>query len=87
MDSYDKLLKKQAKTNRKIFWDIDNIDNLSREAIVERILLYGSIKQFKKITKNKEHFKRIYKNIRQRKRNSLTPLIINYVDLYLEYNG
>lgn len=87
MNSYDKLLKKQAKKNKKIFWDTDNINNLSKEAIVERILLYGNMKQFRKITKNKEDFKRIYTDIKQKKRNSLTPLIINYVDLYLEYNG
>ena len=87
MGPYNKLLLQQAKDNKKIFWDIANINILSEEAIVERILLYGDINQFRTITKNKEEFKKIYTAIKNKKRNSLTPIVKNYVNLYLRYHA
>lgn len=87
MNQYSQLLKKEALKNKKIFWDTPNIHTLSDNSIVERILIYGNISQFRNITKNLDEFKKIYFNIKNKKRNSLTPIVINYVDKYIKYNS
>jgi hypothetical protein len=86
MTSYINTLKKQALKDSDIFWDIpkDKISQLSEEAIVERILNYGDMDQLRAVTKNKEKFSKIYTKIRDKKRCNLSPLVINYIDLYLE---
>ena len=86
MSGYSKLLAKQIKENKKIFWDVSDLENLSEFATVERILNYGDIYQFKEITKDKDSFTNVYKELK-RKRNNLSPLIINYIDLYLKKNA
>jgi len=84
MNEYSKLLKQEAFTNQKIFWDVKDINNLSDKSIVERILLYGNIQQFRNIVKNLTEFEKIYNQIKSG-RNSLTPIVKNYVDKYVQY--
>lgn len=86
MDKYTKLLKKEALSNRKIFWDIEDIEKLSDRSIVERVLVYGNIEQFRNITKDLESFKKVYKIIKT-SRNSLSPIVENYVDKYVKYHS
>lgn len=87
MQRYSELLRNEANSNRKIFWDVSSIDNLSDSAIVERILSYGDMEQFKDITKDTVSFKKVYYEIKSKKRNNLSPMVINYVDLYLKNNA
>ena len=84
MNEYSKLLKQEAFTNQKIFWDVKDINNLSDKSIVERILLYGNMQQFRNIVKNLTEFEKIYNQIKSG-RNSLTPIVKNYVDKYVKY--
>lgn len=84
MNEYSKLLKQEAFTNQKIFWDVKDINNLSDKSIVERILLYGNMQQFRNIVKNLTEFEKIYNQIKS-ERNSLTPIVKNYVDKYVKY--
>jgi len=89
MKSYTDLLKKESQKNSKIFWDIPKtkISQLSDEAILERILNYGDMNQLRVVLKDKEGFNKIYSKIRDKKRTNLSPLVINYVDLYLKKNA
>jgi hypothetical protein len=89
MKTYSQVLKREALKNKKIFWDIpkEDIINLSDAALVERILNYGNMDQFRNIVKDKESFTNIHLKIRNKKRCNLSPLTINYVDLYLRNNA
>jgi len=87
MKKYSELLQQEASKNKEIFWDISNIEKLSESAIVERILNYGDISQFKDITKDRNSFTNVYNRIKEKKRNNLSSLVINYVDLYLKNNA
>jgi hypothetical protein len=86
MKSYTNILRKESLKNSKIFWDIpkDKVSQLSDDAMLERILNYGDMNQLREVLKNKEDFKRIYSKIRNKKRANLSPLVINYIDLYLK---
>lgn len=86
MNKYSNLLKKEALKNKKIFWDVKDINNLSDRSIVERVLLYGNIQQFRNITKDLEEFKKVYRLIKSG-RNSLTPIVENYVEKYVQYHS
>jgi hypothetical protein len=88
MEGYIKKLQKEAQKNKQIFWDIskNNINSLSPDALVERFLNYGNMQQFQKISKDKASFKKIYFKIKNKDRNNLSPIVINYVDLYLKKN-
>lgn len=87
--SFKSILRKQAKLNPDIFWDIDKekISKLTDEAILERILNYGNFDQLKVVIKNKKNFKRIYYNIKDKQRSNLRPEVVNYIDLYIEKYG
>lgn len=87
MNKYSQLLRKEALKNKKLFWDISDINHLSDEAIIERMLNYGDMKEFRIITKDKVTFSEIYKQIKKKKRSNLTPIVINYTDLYLKENA
>lgn len=87
MKKYSRLLQQEADKDRKIFWDISTIKKLSDPAIVERILNYGDISQFKNIIKDRDSFVNVYRKIKEKRRNNLSPLVINYVDLYLKNNA
>ena len=86
MNSYTNILKRESLKNSKIFWDIpkEKVSQLSDDAILERILNYGDMDQLRGVLKNKEDFKKIYSKIRNKKRTNLSPLVINYIDLYLK---
>jgi hypothetical protein len=83
--NYKQILLKQAKQTPEIFWDIPkkSIDNLSNEALLERLLNYGDMDQLREIVKNKKAFKKNYLKIRNKKRCNLFPEVVNYIDLYL----
>lgn len=89
MNNYSEILKKEALKNNKIFWDVDKdkLRDISDLAITERILNYGDIDQFRNIAKYREPFTKAYKEIREKKRCNLSPMVINYVDLYLKNNA
>ncbi len=89
MDRYVNKIRKEAEKDNSLFWDIPKkkIPTLSTTALIERILNYGDMDKFRKITKDKDSFKKFYSEIKQSDRNNLSPLIINYVDLYLEKNA
>lgn len=86
MNSYTNILRKESLKNSKIFWDIpkEKVSQLSDDAMLERILNYGDMDQLREVLKNKEDFKKIYSKIRNKKRTNLSPLVINYIDLYLK---
>lgn len=86
MNSYTNILRKESLKNSKIFWDIpvEKVSQLSDDAMLERILNYGDMNQLREVLKNKEDFKKIYSKIRNKKRTNLSPLVINYIDLYLK---
>lgn len=88
MEEYINKIRKEAKKNNQIFWDIpkNDINSLSPHALIERFLNYGDMQQFRKISKDKASFKKIYSDIKNKDRNNLSPLVINYVDLYLKKN-
>jgi len=89
MEEYINKIRKEAQKNDQIFWDIpkNDINSLSPEALIERFLNYGNMQQFRKISKDKAPFREIYSNIRNKNRSNLSPLVINYVDLYLKKNA
>lgn len=88
MEEYIKKLRKEAQKNDQIFWDIPkkDINSLSADALIERFLNYGDMRQFRKISEDKASFKKIYSEIKNKARSNLSPLVINYVDLYLKKN-
>lgn len=88
MGKYIKKLRKEAQKSNQIFWDVpkNDINSLSADALVERFLNYGNMQQFRKISKDKTPFKKIYSKIKNKDRNNLSPLVVNYVDLYLKKN-
>lgn len=88
MEKYINKIREEAIKNDQIFWDIskNDINSLSSNALIERFLNYGDMQQFRKITKDKNSFKKVYSDIKSKNRNNLSPLVINYVDLYLERN-
>jgi len=89
MKTYSQILKREALKNKKIFWDVpkEDIKKLSDVALVERILNYGNMDQFRNIIKDRESFTKIYSEIKNKKRSNLSPLTTNYVDLYLKKNA
>ena len=89
MKTYSQILKREALKNKKIFWDVpkEDIKKLSDVALVERILNYGNMDQFRNIIKDRESFTKIYSEIKNKKRSNLSPLTTNYVDLYLRKNA
>lgn len=83
--NYQSVLLSQAKLTPEIFWDIDKdaINQLSKEALLERLLNFGNWDQLKAVTRNKKQFKKIYQEIRKKQRCNLRPEVSNYIDLYL----
>ncbi len=89
MNTFSILLKRESIRNSKIFWDIpkEKIAKLSELAILERILNYGDMNQLREVLKEKEDFQKEYFKLRNKKRSNLSPLVINYIDLYLKRNA
>ena len=72
----------------ELFDDFEEIINqLSDEAKLERILNYGDMNQLRKVLKAKKDFQKEYYKLRNKKRTNLSPLVINYIDLYLKKNA
>ncbi|HRX43771.1 MAG TPA: hypothetical protein P5059_00765 [Candidatus Dojkabacteria bacterium] len=88
MNTFSNLLKRESIKNSKIFWDTpkERINQLSDEAKLERILNYGDMNQLRKVLKAKKDFQKEYYKLRNKKRTNLSPLVINYIDLYLKKN-
>lgn len=89
MGIYAKLLREQAVIDKKLFWDIpeNKISMLSESTILERILNYGDINQFKIVTSDMKNFEKVYKHITRKSRNNLFPIVVNYVELYIKNNS
>jgi hypothetical protein len=89
MDKYVDMIREEALKDSSLFWDIPQkeVRLLSPFALIERFLNYGDMDKFRKITKDKDSFKKLYSEIKQKERNNLSPIVINYVDLYLEKNA
>lgn len=87
MINYSEILRGEA-LKKKIFWDVDKdkLGDLSDLAITERILNYGDINQFRNIVKYRKSFTKVYKDLKEDRRCNLSPMVINYVDLYLKNN-
>ncbi len=67
-------------------WDTDNIENLSEEAVLERILNYGDwedVQQFIKI-KGKKKTAQIFKSTLSKKRTNYDPAIAHYFSRYFK---
>lgn len=77
-----------AKEHKFLFWDIPEkaLDTISQEAILERTLAYGDMKEIKQlfniigVHKSQQSFSKIIK----KKRVNLKPSTINYFRLYFE---
>ncbi len=68
-----------------LFWDTD-ISSLSTQAIIERVLAYGTWQDIKKLLKilPRPELKRYYLKIRNKKRTNLSPRTIAFWDNMLE---
>ena len=77
-------LKKFLLENKVLFWDIWDLENLSENAIEERILKYWNWRQVKELEKIlwKEKFKKNYIEIINKKRINLWIKTINLFNLY-----
>jgi len=77
-------LKKFLLENKVLFWDIWDLENLSENAIEERILKYWNWRQVKELEKIlwKEKFKKNYIEIISKKRINLWKKTINLFNLY-----
>ncbi len=73
--SLRKYLIKIAQEIKPIFWDVKNINELSAEALLERLINYGTIKEWRKIYRypDKDALKSVYVRIASKKRLNLRP--------------
>ncbi|MBN1331329.1 hypothetical protein JW978_00380 [Candidatus Dojkabacteria bacterium] len=86
----EKRLEQLIKKNREIFWDVPSgsLNQLSQEAIFERILEFGNIESFEELTEaTKGNTAQIFNRLINKKRVNLSPRIINFMNTYLEYNS
>jgi hypothetical protein len=82
--NYRETLIQQANLTPNIFWDISDITQLSNQALLERVLNYGNLEQLAALVRDRDSFREVYDSIRNKQRSNLTPLVINYIDLFLE---
>jgi hypothetical protein len=83
-------LKEYVIKRRTLFWDIEEskLSFLSQEAVVERILAYGDLSDFRGLIDllGRGNLKTIYKKICSKRRVNLRPETINYFNLYFKIN-
>ena len=67
-------------------WDTKNYEGLSKEAIIERVLMYGDWKEFKEVEKTlgRQEFVEIFTKLASKKRVNLKPETINLFSKYLQ---
>jgi len=89
MNSYKEILKAEALRNPELFWDIpkEEISNLSDTAILERFLSYGDLDLFTLVVEDRSSFTKLYHQLKNKKRSNLSPLVVNYIDLFLKNNA
>jgi len=84
-------LKNYIKTNSALFWDIKESEkeNLSIEAVVERMLSFGSFDEIKMLFQivGIKKVAEIFFNQISRKRVNYHPRTVNYFKLYFEKNA
>lgn len=84
-------LKKLTKKNRRLFWEVNpkKLENLSKEAVVERILNYGNEESVKSLFKTlgiKETAAIFFKQIKK-PRNNYFLQTVNFFKLYFKKNA
>ncbi|MFH1582920.1 MAG: hypothetical protein ABIB72_01210 [Candidatus Falkowbacteria bacterium] len=84
-----KKIIKLVKDRRYLFWDINNFDALSDEAIVERILNYGDWRDTQKLLKlmGAKNVALIFKKQTRKRITNYAPAIKNFFSLYLKNNA
>lgn len=83
-------LKQLARQQKQLFWDIaeSSLDQLSNEAIIERIVNYGDMKAFKSLVSNtdKDYLRNIVVSERHKRRQNYRQKALNFLEIYLKYN-
>lgn len=75
-----------AKDNKPIFWDIKNYKELSTEALLERLINYGTFEDWKKIYRfsDKQILRQVYEKITTKRRVNLRPQFKAFWDSLLD---
>lgn len=81
-----RLKKEIVEPNKTLFWDESNINNLSTELIVEKILNYGDYPSVTKMIDiiGIKKVSEIFNNKINQRRCNFHPRTINYFKLYLK---
>lgn len=83
-------LKHLARQQKQLFWDIaeSSVDQLSNEAIVERIINYGDLNAFRSLVlhTNKDYLNSIVESERHKLRQNYRPKALNFLENYLKHN-
>ncbi len=72
--------------NKDLFWDVQDIENLSEEVIINRFFKFWDWKNMMFLIKYywKKRLWKIYKTIRNKKRSDLSIKTINFLNIYFD---